>query len=166
MRRLVCAALVLFVTACAAPGPTDPAGDQAAAFRGYANTAKIELGRYRTAMENGGLDTCTGIHGSYDLSMRMDLQKMATLAPLLDDSIVDAQGPADVGCSTTQLADELAAHAAVACTFATLAEDQVEATRHIDTMTAALDQTLARSLELSAGLAGKGYSWTAASACP
>jgi len=111
---------------------------------------------------------CSAAHDAYDAQVRPWLSQMEQMSGSMDAFIDEHQGSssADVSCVSSAMRDELEAHHLVACTFASLGDDQAEASRHADVMASYAAHVHDRCGQMMGGLDGHGYRWgPTATAC-
>jgi hypothetical protein len=170
MRRIA-ALLAIACVACeeSEPIPDDITRDQNATLGVQLRQLEMLTSQYGERIAVATDSTCISTHRTYNLDARMILFGIRLVDTELDAAIVthSGDGYADIECTTNEIERELDYHGAVACQDATIELDRAEATRHLEALAALREHLLARSMEISAGLAkgstfidGKPPPWT------
>ena len=104
---------------------------------------------------------CSAAHDAYDAQVRPGISQMVQMSGAMDVFIGahDGTAYADTSCVASAMLADLDAHGRVACTFASLSDNQAEAFRHADVMASYGAQVYARCGQMMGGLDGGGYRW-------
>jgi hypothetical protein len=164
-----CATLMTTAMACGSSPGGSPGGQvtaNATTITQYENLSSdvgAAMLSYGAAMNGPGMTLagCAAAHDGYDAQVRHMVQQMIDMSGAMDAfmSSHGGYGSADMGCVANAMLAEIDAHGRIACSYATLAEDQAEAGRHVGAMTSLASHAYDRCGSMMGGLGGSGYTW-------
>jgi cytochrome c len=149
----------------AGPGSSTTSVDRAriTTYQDLAQRVQSAAVSYRATMGAPAMTGagCSAAHDAYDAQVRPWISQMVQMSGAIDGFIDahDGHSYADMSCVASAMLADLDTHLRVACTLATLSDDQAEAFRHADVMASYGAQVYARCGQMMGGLDGRGYSW-------
>lgn len=169
-----CAAMAsLLLVACgrSGPSPNGNAGQTVITFDNLAGDVDVAAQNYRATVTapDMTLKDCATTYNAYDRKARPELARMVNISENLDQ-VMDMNGgerAADFLCLAGAMMDELNAYRDTACASSDLATIQAGAARHAEAMAEFANHAQSRCEEMTSGLNGGGWQWSAAmNGCP